>query len=104
MAAAQTVSPAAGLSEHDAAALAARLSALAHPTRLQLLSLIYAAPGSECSTSDLRPFFTTSQPMLSKHLAVLRDAQIVLCDRRGRWHWYRLNLPVLCHLVQKLPG
>ncbi|GIH02881.1 hypothetical protein Rhe02_09480 [Rhizocola hellebori] len=104
MAAAKTVQPSADLSEDDAVKLAAVLRALAHPARLQILSLINAAPGAESNVSELRPFFTMSQPALSKHLAVLLDVQIVLCDKRRSWHWYRLNLPVISELVKQLPG
>jgi ArsR family transcriptional regulator len=36
--------------------------------------------------------FGLSQPNVSFHMRVLREADLVLCERRGRWVYYRLNL------------
>ncbi|WP_203910952.1 ArsR/SmtB family transcription factor [Rhizocola hellebori] len=92
------------LSCEEAATLAALCHALAHPVRLQIVSLIQAAAEGECSQTELLPYFPISQPALRKHLVVLVDAGILVCDRRGNWAWYRLQLPALYQLVQRLPG
>src|SRR5215218_3237165 len=58
---------------------------LADPVRLQLLSLIAAAPeGSACSC-DLEEPVGKSQPTVSHHLAVLADAGLITKERVGRW-------------------
>ncbi len=73
------------LDDQQAADLAAAFKALADPVRLQLLSLIAAAPeGSACSC-DLEEPVGKSQPTVSHHLAVLADAGLVTKEKVGRW-------------------
>jgi len=67
--------------------LASTFAALADPTRLRLLSLIATAKGEVCACE----FVTTlrkSQPTISHHLKVLRDAGLIKSKRRGKWQWY----------------
>lgn len=68
--------------------LAATLKALADPSRLRMLSLV-AATGDAC-VCDLAGVVDVSQPTVSHHLKVLRDAGIVTAERRGTWVHYRL--------------
>src|SRR3954469_14099051 len=73
------------LDEQQAADLAAAFKVLADPVRLQLLSLIAAAPeGSACSC-DLEEPVGKSQPTVSHHLTVLADAGLVTKEKIGRW-------------------
>jgi ArsR family transcriptional regulator len=68
-----------------AADLAAAFKVLADPVRLQLLSLIAAAPeGSACSC-DLEAPVGKSQPTVSHHLTVLADAGLITKEKVGRW-------------------
>jgi ArsR family transcriptional regulator len=77
------------LAEGDAAELADAFKALADPARLQLLSLIAAAPGREACVCDLVDVVDRSQPTVSHHLKVLTEAGLVEREQRGRWAWYR---------------
>lgn len=61
--------------------------ALADPVRLRLLSMIAAA--DEACVCDLTVPFDVSQPTISHHLRVLRDAGLVEAERRGTWVYYR---------------
>jgi ArsR family transcriptional regulator, arsenate/arsenite/antimonite-responsive transcriptional repressor len=73
------------LDEQQAEDLAAAFKALADPVRLQLLSLIAAAPeGSACSC-DLEEPVGKTQPTVSHHLAVLADAGLITKEKVGRW-------------------
>ena len=72
---------------HD---LAAALKILADPARLQLLSLIQAQPGGEACVCHLTEPLGLSQPTVSHHLKVLRNAGLVERDRRGSWAYYRV--------------
>jgi ArsR family transcriptional regulator, arsenate/arsenite/antimonite-responsive transcriptional repressor len=73
------------LTAADAESLATAFKALADPVRLQLLSLIAAAPeGSACSC-DLEEPVGKSQPTVSHHLSVLADAGLITKAKRGRW-------------------
>jgi ArsR family transcriptional regulator len=73
------------LDEQQATDLAAAFKVLADPVRLQLLSLIAAAPeGSACSC-DLEEPVGRSQPTVSHHLSVLADAGLITKEKVGRW-------------------
>ena len=69
--------------------LAAAFGALADPVRLRCLSLI--ATAGECCSCDLEGPLRRSQPTVSHHLKVLREAGWVSSERRGTWIWYRLR-------------
>jgi ArsR family transcriptional regulator len=72
----------------DADRLAQWYGVLADPTRLRLLSLISAA-GDACAACDLVEPLGVSQPTVSHHLRVLREAGLIESDKRGRWVYYR---------------
>ncbi len=75
------------LSESDAATLAAVFKALSDPVRLRLFSLIASFDGQAC-VCDLTGEFDVSQPTISHHLKVLREAGLVGSERRGTWVYY----------------
>jgi DNA-binding transcriptional ArsR family regulator len=62
--------------------------ALADPTRRRVLDLLR---GGVRSVSELQADFKISQPALSRHLKVLRDARLVVFRRAGRLNVYQLN-------------
>jgi ArsR family transcriptional regulator len=68
--------------------LAARFKALADPTRVAIVNRLAGA--DECCVCDLTDAFALSQPTISHHLKVLRDAGLVESSRRGTWAYYRL--------------
>jgi ArsR family transcriptional regulator len=82
---------AAGLSPEAAARYAAVLKALADPHRLRMLSIIAAQPAADpLCVCEIEGEFGLSQPTISHHLKVLREAGLVHSDRRGTWVYYRL--------------
>ena len=68
--------------------LAARFKALADPTRVALVNRLAAA--DEVCVCDLNTAFDLSQPTISHHLRILREAGLVESTRRGTWAYYRL--------------
>jgi DNA-binding transcriptional ArsR family regulator len=62
--------------------------ALADPTRRRVLDLLRDGMRS---VSELQADFKISQPALSRHLKVLRDAKLVVFRRAGRLNVYQLN-------------
>lgn len=78
------------ISTEDAAVLAARLKALAEPTRLRLVSLVAAEPCGEACVCDLVSPAGVSQPTVSHHLKVLADAGLLTRDKRGVNVYYSL--------------
>ncbi len=61
--------------------------ALADPIRVQLVDVLRRHAGKVCPC-ELVPLFDVSQPTVSHHLRVLRDAGIVEAERRGLWSYY----------------
>ncbi|MFF0446752.1 ArsR/SmtB family transcription factor [Streptomyces sp. NPDC004609] len=76
------------LGEEAAAELSRMFKALSDPVRLRLLSLIASYEGGEACVCDLTGPFDVSQPTISHHLKVLREAGLVGSERRGTWVYY----------------
>ncbi|MFH9015096.1 ArsR/SmtB family transcription factor [Streptomyces sp. NPDC017943] len=76
------------LGEEAAAELARMFKALSDPVRLRLLSLIASHEGGEACVCDLTGPFDVSQPTISHHLKVLREAGLVASERRATWVYY----------------
>ncbi|NJP65518.1 ArsR/SmtB family transcription factor [Streptomyces spiramenti] len=81
---------AAPLDEEQAEAVAKVFKALGDPVRLRLLSMIASRSGGEVCVCDLTPAFDLSQPTISHHLKLLRQAGLIDCERRGTWVYYWL--------------
>src|SRR6476660_8872837 len=68
--------------------LAARFKALSDPTRVAIVNQLSAA--DEVCVCNLTAAFDLSQPTISHHLKILREAGLVESTRRGTWGYYRL--------------
>ncbi|MFD3455066.1 ArsR/SmtB family transcription factor [Streptomyces sp. NPDC058691] len=90
------------LGEADAVDLARMFKALSDPVRLRLLSLIASYEGGEACVCDLTGPFDVSQPTISHHLKVLREAGLVGSERRGTWVYYWVLPPALARLSSLL--
>jgi len=64
------------------------LDALGDPTRRQLFERLRQGP---CSVNELISVVPVSQPAVSQHLKVLREAQLVKVEKRGQQRIYHLN-------------
>ena len=67
--------------------MASVAKALGDPVRVQLVDVLRKAAGQVC-VCELVPLFDLSQPTVSHHLKVLRQAGIVDSERRGLWAYY----------------
>lgn len=76
------------LTEDWAGDLARMFKALGDPVRLRLLSLVASHEGGEACVCDISDTFDLSQPTISHHLKVLRQAGLLDCERRGTWVYY----------------
>jgi ArsR family transcriptional regulator len=74
--------------EGDATELAKGFHALADPVRLHLLSMIATAGTAGACVCDLVEPSGRSQPTVSHHLKILREAGLVTSEKRGTWAWY----------------
>lgn len=65
------------------------LQAIADPVRLSIVRQLASDPGAVCAC-DFTECCTVSQPTVSHHLRVLREAGVVNTERRGTYIYYRL--------------
>jgi ArsR family transcriptional regulator len=68
--------------------------ALGDPIRMQLVDVLRKHAGEVC-VCELVPLFDLSQPTVSHHLKVLREAGVVGSERRGLWSYYYVNTDAL---------
>jgi ArsR family transcriptional regulator len=88
------------LDAEAAADLARCFKALADPTRVAIVNRL-AAAGEVC-VCDLTAAFALSQPTISHHLKLLREAGLVAATRRGTWGYYRLVPQTIAQLADAL--
>lgn len=68
------------------------LKAMAHPSRLLIIEELEQSERCVC---DLTEMVGADVSTVSKHLAVLRQAGIVLDEKRGNQVFYRLRVPCI---------
>lgn len=85
----QPCCPPKGLHTEDFTAPAALLKAAGDPHRLTILASLARAGGEIC-VCDFTAGLPLNQPTVSHHLKTLRDAGLVISERRGTWVYYRL--------------
>src|SRR5436190_12328900 len=90
------------LAVHERDQLAAQFKALADPTRVAIVNQLSAT--DEVCVCNLTAAFELSQPTISHHLKVLREAGLVESTRRGTWAYYRLVPEALESLRGTLGG
>src|SRR5438270_4368166 len=85
----------------EAQRMAAIAKALGDPVRIQLVDVLLRHAGKVC-VCELVPLFDLSQPTVSHHLKVLRQAGIVGAEREGLWAYYYVIPDALKELSQWL--
>jgi DNA-binding transcriptional ArsR family regulator len=73
------------------------LDALGDPTRRLLFEHLRKR---SCSVSELISIVPITQPAVSQHLKILRDAKLVSVEKKGRQRIYHLNPVGLAELRQ----
>lgn len=68
------------------------LKALADPTRREILNLL---KGGKKSAGEICEHFDISAAAISRHLSVLKEADLVYDSREGKFIYYTLNTSVL---------
>ena len=74
-------------------------TALADRTRRRILNLMRGQELCVCSFSEV---LEISQPKISRHLAYLRNAELVSARREGKWMYYRIIEPNDSHAARVL--
>jgi len=73
--------------------------ALSDPTRREILELLRSGPRT---SGEIAGKFTSSWATVSRHLSVLRDADLILSERDGQHVVYELNTTVFQDVVEHL--
>ncbi|MBA2240307.1 MAG: helix-turn-helix transcriptional regulator [Solirubrobacterales bacterium] len=81
--------------------LARVTKALGDPIRMQLVDVLRKHAGKVC-VCELVPLFDLSQPTVSHHLKVLREAGLVGSERQGLWAYYYVEPGALRELREWL--
>lgn len=81
------------------AELAGRIKVFADPTRAMLLALIGRYSNVPVTVGDLAQLLGVSQPTVSGHLRLLRDAGLVHLERRGNKAFHRLDAEAVRSLL-----
>lgn len=68
------------------------LQALADPTRREILNLLKQ---SQMSAGEISNHFSISGAAVSRHLSVLKEADLIRDEREGKYIYYELNATVL---------
>lgn len=74
----------------DAETLVGGFKALGDATRLEVFRLIAAQEAPLCAC-DIVDRFDVSQPTISHHLRVLREAGLITATKRGVWMYYAVD-------------
>jgi ArsR family transcriptional regulator len=77
--------------------------ALSDPTRFNIFRLVAAQDAPICAC-DVVDRFHVSQPTISHHMKVLRDAGLVTVSRQGVWAYYAADPRGLALLQDALDG
>jgi DNA-binding transcriptional ArsR family regulator len=80
------------LNKENKMALGETMRALSDPTRREILSLLKE---ERLSAGDISEHFEISAAAVSRHLSVLKDADLVRDRRDGKFVYYELNASVL---------
>ena len=75
--------------------------ALADPTRRDILALLRKGP---MTSGDIADRFPVAWATISRHLGILRDAELVLSTRDGNAITYELNTTVFQEVVDHVLG
>jgi ArsR family transcriptional regulator, arsenate/arsenite/antimonite-responsive transcriptional repressor len=95
--------PIAEIAPEDGAPLAEAavvFKALSDETRLRMLKAI--SHMNELCECNIVPVFGLSQPTISYHLKVLREAGLISSERRGQWVYHRVNEKRVLATVRQL--
>lgn len=73
--------------------------ALADPTRREIVKMLRGGP---LSSGDIAERFQSAWPTISRHLSILREADLIVAERNGNSIRYELNTTILQELVEYL--
>ncbi|KUI24826.1 ArsR family transcriptional regulator [Mycobacterium sp. IS-1742] len=79
------------MSDDDALHVALRLKALADPARVKVMSYLFSSAQGERNSGDLAEALGLKESTVSHHLTQLRNAGLVVSERRGMNVYHRAH-------------
>jgi ArsR family transcriptional regulator len=89
------------LGAEQAERIAVLSKTLSHPVRVQIVDLLNRYGGKVC-VCEIERHFDLTQPTISHHLRVLREAGVIDGEQRGLWVYYQVKPGALDPLRQLL--
>ena len=77
------------------------IKALSDPSRREILEMLRAG---RMAAGEIAEHFSVSGAAISKHLSVLRDADLIRDTREGKFIYYELNTSVLEEVMLWISG
>jgi DNA-binding transcriptional ArsR family regulator len=74
-------------------------NALSDPVRLEIMEFL--RNGEKC-VCEITPHLNLAQPLVSRHLKILKDAGLVKRRKEGTWHMYSIANPKVCGVIDAL--
>jgi DNA-binding transcriptional ArsR family regulator len=74
-------------------------NALSDPIRLEIIEFL--RDGEKC-VCEITPHLKLAQPLVSRHLKILKNAGLVKRRKKGTWHMYSLTSPEVCDVIDNL--
>jgi ArsR family transcriptional regulator len=74
-------------------------NALSDSIRLEIVEFL--RDGEKC-VCEITPHLKLIQPVVSRHLKMLKDAGLVKSRKKGAWHMYSLTDNRICELIDTL--
>ena len=74
-------------------------NALSDSIRLEIIEFL--RDGEKC-VCEITPLLKLTQPVVSRHLRILKDAGLVKKRKKGTWHLYSLTDHRVCDLIDGL--
>ena len=74
-------------------------NALSDPIRLEIVDFL--RNGEKC-VCEITPHLRLIQPVVSRHLKILKNAGLVKRRKKGTWHMYSLSSPEITEVIDSL--
>ena len=88
------------MTEKNIKKLILALKAIAHPLRFKIISGLMLK--KECNVKLMSEKLKTTQPTVSQHLTVLKNAGVITGTRRGNQICYSITNPDICKMFESL--
>ena len=74
-------------------------NALSDPIRLEIMEFLREEEKCVC---EITPHLKLAQPVVSRHLKILKNAGLVKRRKKGTWHMYSIAHPEIFDVIDRL--